>query len=179
VLLTAPVRTGRLVLRPESLADFEDVFAMHRDPEVMRFVASRAPLRWTREEALERHRTVVETQSRIDFGAVTIVLAESGRYLGWCALAPEPHVGDWEIGFRLARWAWGRSFAVEASREVLRIGFQEKGRSRIVATAHPGNVRSHRVLEKLGMARVGEIAHASYGFDVPLFALERADWLRR
>ncbi len=174
MLLIEAKETARLVLRPESLDDFEDVFSMHQDPEVMRFVAARAPLGWSREESLERHRRVLERQACVDFGAVTIRHGASGRYVGWCVLAPEPHVGEWEIGFRLARWSWGRGFAVEASREVLRIGFEERGRRRIVATAHPENLRSHRVLEKLGMTRTGEIFHRGFSLDVPLYALEQA-----
>jgi RimJ/RimL family protein N-acetyltransferase len=58
-----------------------------------------------------------------------------------------------EIGWRLARSAWGHGYAVEAAREACRIAFTELRLPAIVSFTVPGNVRSRRVMEALGMTR--------------------------
>jgi RimJ/RimL family protein N-acetyltransferase len=50
---------------------------------------------------------------------------------------------------------WGRGYASEALREVLRIGHEELGLERIVALAWPGNDASRRVMERAGMRPEG------------------------
>jgi RimJ/RimL family protein N-acetyltransferase len=67
-----------------------------------------------------------------------------------------------EIGWRLARSAWGRGFATEAARAALDFGFGELGLAEIVSFTALGNARSIAVMERLGMRRDGE-------FDYPRF----------
>lgn len=57
-----------------------------------------------------------------------------------------------EIGWRLARSAWGRGYASEAAREACRIAFAELELPAIVSFTVPANVRSRRVMEGLGMS---------------------------
>jgi RimJ/RimL family protein N-acetyltransferase len=56
-----------------------------------------------------------------------------------------------EIGWRLARGAWGRGYATEAARAVLEYGFGTLGLHEILAIAAAGNARSHAVMKRLGM----------------------------
>ena len=58
---------------------------------------------------------------------------------------------DVELGYTLARAAWGRGYATEAARAVLRWAFAGLRLPRVVAVADPANTASLRVLEKLGM----------------------------
>ena len=70
-----------------------------------------------------------------------------------------------EIGWRLAREAWGHGYATEAAREACRIGFEEVGLTELVSFTVPANVRSLRVMERLGMA------HAiDHDFEHPLLS---------
>ena len=57
-----------------------------------------------------------------------------------------------EVGWRLARSAWGHGFASEAAREALRVGFDELGLDEVVSFTPVGNTRSRAVMERLGMA---------------------------
>ena len=56
-----------------------------------------------------------------------------------------------EIGWRLAAEYWGQGFATEGAREMVRYGFEVIGLESVVSLTVPGNIRSRRVMEKLGM----------------------------
>jgi ribosomal-protein-alanine N-acetyltransferase len=89
-----------------------------------------------------------------------------------------------EVGWRLARETWGHGFATEAARAAIRDGFEHLGLSEIVSFTVPANVRSIRVMERLGMTRdpVDDFDHRR----LPdrhrlkphvLYRLSRARWL--
>lgn len=77
-----------------------------------------------------------------------------------------------EIGWRLARAAWGEGYATEAARASLAFGFEEIGLDQIVSFASAGNMRSRAVMERVGMTR-----NPDDDFDHP--GLPDADPLRR
>ena len=58
-----------------------------------------------------------------------------------------------EIGWRLAPEHWGQGYATEGARAALAFGFGELGLGEIVSFTVPENVRSRRVMERLGMTR--------------------------
>ncbi len=64
---------------------------------------------------------------------------------------------------------WGRGLATEAARAALRDGFERAGLQRIVAVAHPANLASRHVMEKLGMQYERDAQHK--GIDVVLYAI--------
>jgi RimJ/RimL family protein N-acetyltransferase len=59
-----------------------------------------------------------------------------------------------EIGWRLAAAHWNRGLATEGARRCLRYAFQELALPEVVAFTVPANLRSRRVMEKLGMSRL-------------------------
>ncbi len=77
-----------------------------------------------------------------------------------------------EVGWRIARRFWGKAYAPEAARAAIDFGFATLGLAEIVANAAVGNVRSRRVMEKLGMKR-----DAADDFDHP--RVPDGDALRR
>jgi RimJ/RimL family protein N-acetyltransferase len=89
-----------------------------------------------------------------------------------------------EIGWRMMRSAWGQGYATEAARAAMQCGFETLGFDEIVAMTVPANVRSLRVMHRLGMTST-----ASDDFDHPnlppghrlrrhvLYRLKRKDWL--
>jgi RimJ/RimL family protein N-acetyltransferase len=83
----------------------------------------------------------------------------SGEVIGFAGLNPCDALGadDLEIGFVLARAAWGKGFAREIGAAQLALGFMQLRRPRLLALAAPGNVASLRVLEKLGMQPVSDV----------------------
>ena len=86
-----------------------------------------------------------------------------------------------QVGYGLARRAWGRGYATEMASAVLRYGFTELGLPKIVGMANTANHASLRVLEKVGLVRNGERAfpHPAYADQGPMawFERTREDWL--
>jgi RimJ/RimL family protein N-acetyltransferase len=86
-----------------------------------------------------------------------------------------------EVGWRLAAEHWGRGYATEAARECLRYAFEELGLDEVVSFTTPANVRSRRVMEKIGLHHVGEFDHPRLTVDSPLrrhvlYRISAADW---
>jgi RimJ/RimL family protein N-acetyltransferase len=156
---SAILTTERLLLRrwrEEDLAPFRRINA---DPRVMEFMPGVLTLEESDAlvERFERH------FDEHGFGLMAAELRESGEFVGFVGLSlPEfdaPFMPAVEIGWRLAAEYWGRGLATEAAREVLRYGFEEVGLESVVSFTVAGNVRSRRVMEKIGMGLVGEFGH--------------------
>jgi len=81
---------------------------------------------------------------------------------------------DVEIGYTFARAAWGRGFATEAARAILRWAFAVLRLERVVAVADPANAASLHVLDKLGLRRLG-MRHC-YGAQMVESALSLSEW---
>jgi RimJ/RimL family protein N-acetyltransferase len=77
-------------------------------------------------------------------------------FRGWFHLRPQKGDPDDEpeLGYRLVADAWGRGFATEGSRALIRKAFEELGASRVYATTMVVNQASWRVMEKAGLRRV-------------------------
>jgi ribosomal-protein-alanine N-acetyltransferase len=75
-----------------------------------------------------------------------------------------------EIGWRMARAAWGRGLATEAARGVVRFAFEELELEELVATTSVPNRRSRAVMERLGMTRdpAGDFDHPRLAAGHPL-----------
>ena len=125
---------------------------MNADPAVMEHFP--APLTRGQSDGLvERIEGGFEANG---FGLWALEVRASGEFIGFTGLsAPEfeahftPAV---EIGWRLARSAWGNGYATEAARAALTFGFEEVGLDEIVSFTTPANRRSRRVMERLGMS---------------------------
>lgn len=161
--------TARLQLRPFLLADREAIHAVYADPEVMRYVGHGA------------HRTLAETAAalriyddvlqRRGYSFLAVIERESGALIGDGGLHPLGGTGpDVELGYTLARAAWGRGFATELGRALVAHAFSVLEAPRVVAQVEPANAASRHVLEKLGM-REREMRTA-YGRPHILYSVE-------
>lgn len=155
-------RTERLRLRrwqPEDLAPFAE---LNRDPVVMEYLA--APLSREASDALAAG---IEAHfGAHGFGLFAVEVVEDRTFAGFVGLSIprfEAHFTPCvEIGWRLAARCQGRGFATEGARAVLAFGFETLALGEIVSFTVPANVRSRRVMEKLGMTR-----SAAEDFDHP------------
>lgn len=157
------IRTDRFLLRRFAPEDVPAFAAMNLDPVVMEHF----PALLSGEETaalvgrLERH------WDAHGFGPFAVEL--EGRFVGFVGILEpagpmpvrslrEPVV---EVGWRLAREAWGRGIATEAARLALRWGFEDLGLPEICSWTVPANVRSRRVMEKVGLVRdpAGDFEH--------------------
>lgn len=158
------IETERLILRRWRETDREALARIHGDPEVTRFlpgVSTRA----------ESDAFMDRAEARFGQGSTSFLAVESkedGALLGGVGLAlvrfAAPFAPAVEVGWRLARSAWGRGFATEAAKAVLREAFARPGLAEVVSFTVPGNMRSRKVMERLGMSR-----DSAGDFDHPFF----------
>ncbi|MFN3652255.1 MAG: GNAT family N-acetyltransferase [Armatimonadota bacterium] len=167
-------QTPRLTIREYTPDDAEEAFALYGDPEVMHFLGGNphpdvASLRAHLEKRWEREHGGVEPP-----GFWAVVTRDEGRLAGTVLLKPLPGHPEVEVGWHLAKWAWGRGYATEAARGTLDYGFHVRGLERIVAVVHPLNHRSLAVARRLGMRLEGRIE--AYQQELELFVLSREEW---
>lgn len=152
MLAQLQMNTTHLILRPVSPADRPDLIALEADAEVMRY--------------LNGGQSVPEAGLLdVDFltprGDELEVLAAhhaaSRAFIGWFALFDDGMVDGLrtaEIGYRLARSAWGMGYATEGVRALIEGAFDSLGFDRIRAETMTANLASRRVLEKAGFLHV-------------------------
>ncbi len=150
-----PRHTDRLVLRRWRAEDREPFAAINADPEVMRFIGTGAVLgRGLSDDLIVRFEREWEERG---FGLWALSARDDveERLLGFCGLTVPMFLPSVlpavEVGWRLAREAWGRGYATEAARAAVAFGFEEHAIEEILAIVDPENERSLRVCAKLGM----------------------------
>ena len=176
--LALPLRTARLVLRDFRSDDFDDVLAYGSDPEVVRFMffdprdaaGTRAYLEHMLASQREEPRRTFELAVERD---------GDGRVIGACDLTLEGE-READLGYILAREAWGRGHASEIARALVRAGFEQLGLERIFAVCAVGHAASARVLEKAGLRHEATLRGFKQArgrsWDVERYAIIRAQW---
>lgn len=152
------VVTARLRLRRWQPGDREPFAAMNADPDVMRYFPQ------VRDRASSALVDLIE--SRFDeqgYGLWALERLADSAFLGFTGLNPmplgTPGTGDMEVGWRLARFAWGYGYATEAATAALQIGFAEVGVPRIWSITAVRNVRSQAVMRRLGLHEHSRYPH--------------------
>jgi len=147
------LRTERLLLRGWRDEDREPYAAINADPQVREFF----PELLTRAQSDAQIAVFDEHFAAHGFGMWALELRSSGELIGFAGMDLATYDAHFapaiEIGWRLARSAWGHGYASEAAREALRFGFAELELEEIVACTTPANLRSRAVMERLGMTR--------------------------
>ncbi len=147
------IETPRTILRPFSEDDAEAAFRWLGDPAVMRFIPS--GLDASVEDTRKRIATYREHQTAHGFSRWVIQERASGLLIGDSGLLELEAVGGIDLGFRLAVSHWGRGFATEVAQAWVHAAVHDLGLPRLFAFAHPENVASLRVLDKVGFRRTG------------------------
>lgn len=155
------LETQRLVLRDLIETDAERLYDLDHDPQVMRYIG---PFGLDSVEASRQRIVTVYAAYAVrndGLGLWGAVEKSTGSLLGWICLRPanddrfakEANFPEdaAELGYRLFPSAWGRGFATEASKALIRDVFSRQAVPIVVATALEANGASIRVMEKCGL----------------------------
>ena len=146
----AEIRTERLIMRGWRESDLAPWAAMNADPEVRRYLG---PL-LTFEQASAWVLNFQDDLDRYGFGFWALEVRGSGEFVGFTGLHTVdegmPLTGV-ELGWRLARPAWGHGYATEAALAAVEYGFAVLELPEIIAVTVAGNLRSRAVMRRIGM----------------------------
>jgi len=149
--LLRELRTERLLLRWWRPDDRQPFSRLNADPRVVEFL----PKALTREESNAVADRIEAHFERHGFGLWAVEIPGVTRFAGFIGQSIprfEAHFTPCiEIGWRLATACWNRGYATEGARAALAFGFQQLEAEEIVSFTVPANVRSRRVMEKIGM----------------------------
>ena len=176
--------TRRLRLRTVQPGDEEFLAALDSDLDVMRYIHSgpfsqKAAMQWAKDQ-------VEMARFRWHFHKWIVELREDHTKVGWVELSKfrgvfdpdEKWMGDdINLGYQFDKAYWAQGFASEAARAVLAHAFDELQLDRVVAYTHKDNVRSARLLERLGFQqRALRRRKDMDGQECRLFALTAEAW---
>ena len=147
------LRTERLVLRRWRAEDLAPFAALNADPVVMEHF----------QKMLSREESDA-VASRIDaefedcgFSFWAVEVSGGSPFIGFVGLRRVPFIAPFtpavEVGWRLAREHWGHGYVTEVAKEAVRFGLEDVGLDEVVSFTTPDNVRSWKVMERLGMVR--------------------------
>ena len=175
--MSAELRTARLLMRPWREEDREPFAALNADPVVMEHF----PSTMTRQESdafVDRIRAHFA-----EHGFGLWALEDATGFLGFTGLQwatfDAPFNPSLEVGWRLRRDAWGKGYASEAATAAVQHGLTRV--ERITSFTALTNVRSQRVMQRIGMVRTAEFEHPRVPEGSPirphvLYVAERQTW---
>jgi len=167
--MTIPIPTlltPRLTLRSLQPTDLDAFAAMQANPEVMKTLGTGVVR--SRAETWDGMARMLGQWALRGYGMFAVVDNTTGRFMGRAGILHPYEWEDPELAYGFDQPYWGRGYATEAATILHRWAFLQKNISSLVSYVVPGNLRSVRVLEKLGATRVGTVT---------LFgAVEAEDW---
>ena len=154
------LQTKRLILRPWSENDAEELYKYASDPEVG------PPAGWPPHTSAQNSREIIRTVLSVP-ETYAVCQKENGKPIGSIGLHRNDLAekdDEYELGYWIGKPFWGQGLIPEASRELLRYAFEDLGMSRIWCGYYDGNEKSRRVQEKLGFV----FHHTTEGLEVKL-----------
>jgi RimJ/RimL family protein N-acetyltransferase len=148
--------TDRLLLEEITIDDLELVHKLHSIPELDEFNTLGIP------KDLEETRKVIEPaiadqekKPRSQF-CWKVMLKENGNVIGLAGMFPSnDRFKLADIYYKIHPKYWGHGFATEVARELVRFGFEDLKLHKVEAGVATENIRSIKVLEKIGMTQEG------------------------
>ncbi|MER5473058.1 GNAT family N-acetyltransferase [Streptomyces sp. NPDC002935] len=148
------LESERLTLRRFTTDDADLLIELDSDAAVMRYLTGGNPT--APKIVRERHLPSIIAgyeRWRGNLGLFAAQEKDSGAFIGWFCLRPEPQgpLDEVELGYRLRQAAWGKGYATEGSRALLGKAFTGLGVRMVWAETMAVNHGSRNVMEKLEM----------------------------
>ncbi|KAF1293447.1 GNAT family N-acetyltransferase [Candidatus Enterococcus leclercqii] len=171
------LETERLILRPLTLADAQDMFEYAQDAE-------------TTEHVFPQHQSLAETREIVagvfmadPLGKYALEEKASGKMIGTIDLRVDPVAMRGEIGYALNKSRWGQGLMPEAAMAILALGFDTLKLVHIQAFHNLANEKSGRVMQKIGMKKEAELPLSRLWKGKPvgeaMYGITSADWFKR
>ncbi len=152
-------RSERLGFRSWMDVDIDALAAINADAAVMEYFPSVK----TRKETGEFIERMQREYAQKGFCYFAVERLDNKQLIGFTGMSSQAFAADFtpcvDIGWRLAKDAWGNGYATEGAKRCLQYGFETIGLQKIVAMAPVVNLRSQNVMQKIGMVKVKDFIH--------------------
>jgi RimJ/RimL family protein N-acetyltransferase len=164
------IETERLILREWVESDESPYIALNADQAAMEFFPSVKTPGETLAQIVRLQNGIAER----GYGFFAVERKDNNKFIGFTGLSHPGFEAEFtpcvEIGWRLSKENWGHGFATEAATACVKFGFDNLNVNEIYAFTAASNIRSERVMQKIGMTKQGY-------FDEP--TIEDGNWLKR
>lgn len=146
--------TERLFVRQYTINDVDALFRIMSDPEIHAYTKDKNHP-WDQRKTEEYIQFMLNKDFKtLDCFHGAVIEKETNRLIGLCGLNPyqsdEP-----EIEFKLGVPYWGKGYATELGKQIVESAFDTTAIKGIYGMAHPENIASRKVLERIGMKYLG------------------------
>ena len=141
------MKTKRLLLRPWKPSDLEPFAALNADRCVMEFF----PKTLTKKESDDLAHLIQTEIDQKGYGLWAVEIPNTCPFIGFVGLHAIDFMPGIEIGWRLSHNFWGQGYAFEAAVAVRDHAFASLHIPELLSFTYVGNMRSRRLMEKLGM----------------------------
>ena len=165
--------TDRLVIRHMEQRDFDALYALFNDPEVMRYYPSTRD----RDETQTWMDWVFRQYEQHGHGLFIVEHVDTGEFIGQVGIIYQQWDDrpDLEVGYMLARKHWGNGYATEAARAMRDYAFARFRADRVVSFITPQNTPSQAVAKRNGMRILKRIKHPRLDLDIDIWGLYSND----
>ena len=144
------IKTKRLLLRPLTIEDAEDVFAWVGDERVARYMV------YSTYSNIEQVKTwlasVCVDACAYHFGFERI---SDGKLIGGGDIGQDQKPGYWGFGYNLRYDCWGMGYATEAANAMIDYAYEFFGARKFISRHCEPNMASGNVMKKCGLHFVG------------------------
>lgn len=145
------MESERIILRPLSLEDAEDLYEFTADEETTRFIYE--PYK----DLDQAKRVLANYYLKEPIGKYAIVLKESNKMIGVIEFRVHEETKGGELGYTLSRHYWGKGYMTEAGKLILELAFKVLEIERVFAATDIRNTASARLMSRLGMKHEGTL----------------------
>lgn len=159
------LETERLILSELTPADAPFMYELLTMPNWIKFIGDRG-IRNIEDARNYLTNRIIPTYKDLGFGFYKVELKSDGTTIGTCGIVKRPTLDDVDIGFGFLDRFTGKGYAYEAAKATLNYAIDTLNIPRIIAITDPNNIRSKKLLEKIGLKYVGQIEEEEYGVSI-------------
>lgn len=151
------ITTTRLIICKPSLSDFDNLYTLQSNSEVMSFIGNGK--RDKNEVMLGLEKAINHFQKH-KFSLGSVFVKDSLEFIGRAGLIYfnyDDNQSEVEVAYALLPQYWGKGYATEITTSLIQFAFRDFKMQKLIAVVHPENTSSQNVLIKCGMSNTGKI----------------------
>ncbi|WP_212006523.1 GNAT family N-acetyltransferase [Chitinophaga sp. HK235] len=143
--------TERLLIREVEVTDFDNLFAICSNEELMQFVGDGI---LSKELTQKWIAISIENYDSKGFGMSAVIHKSNNRFIGYCGIVFSKAINDYELIYAIEKEYWGKGLATEVAAKMVQYGFEKLKFKTIYASIDPANIASKKILLKIGFKEI-------------------------